>query len=70
MIDHLLSTIERLQMDGAVIILKWDGQRSADRCTVLITKSEVGYAWRQDSDDIEQSLRVGLADYDAIQILK
>jgi hypothetical protein len=69
MLDRFLSTIDDVQSDGAVVLLKWDGQRSANRCTVVITKFEVDYVWRQDSDDMEQSLQAGLTDYKVMQRL-
>jgi hypothetical protein len=63
MLDRFLSTIDEVQADGAVVILKWDVQRSANRFTVVITKSEVDYVWRQDSDDMALSLQAALTDY-------
>jgi hypothetical protein len=67
MLDRYISKIEKIQADGAVILLKWDGQRPNNRYTIVITKSEVDYAWRQDSDDLEQSLQAALADYEITQ---
>lgn len=67
MLDQFLSTIEEVQADGAVVLLKWDGQRTANRYTVVITKSEVDYTWRQDCDDMEQTLQAALIDYKAAQ---
>jgi hypothetical protein len=63
MLDRYISEIEEIQADGAVVLLKWDGQRSAKRFTVAILKSEIDYSWRQDSDNMEQSLQEALADY-------
>lgn len=65
MIDQFLPAIDEVRADGAVVLLKWDGERSANRCTVVITKVELDYVWRQDSDDMAQSLRTALADYNA-----
>jgi len=67
MLDQFLSTIEEVQADGAVVLLKWDGQRATNRYTVVITKSEVDYTWRQDCDDMEQTLQAALTDYKAAQ---
>jgi hypothetical protein len=67
MIDQFLSLIDEVRADGAVVLLKWDGERSANRCTVVITKGELDYVWRQDSDDMAESLRTALADYRATQ---
>ncbi|MFS2005643.1 hypothetical protein ACEN9F_18610 [Duganella sp. CT11-25] len=63
MLDQFLPMINEVQADGAVVLLKWDGQRSAKRFTVIITKSEVDYVWRQDSDDLAYSLQTALAEY-------
>lgn len=67
MLDRFLSTIDEVQADGAVVLLKWDGQRLTNRFTVVITKSEADYVWRQDSDDMALSLQTALADYKTSQ---
>ncbi|MES2261152.1 MAG: hypothetical protein V4724_21765 [Pseudomonadota bacterium] len=67
MLDRFLPMIDEVQADGAIVILKWDGQRSVNRFTVVITKSQVDYAWRQDSDDIAESLQTALTDYRSTQ---
>ena len=67
MLDRFLSTIDEVQADGAVVLLKWDGQRSVNRFTVVITKSEVDYVWRQDSDEMAHSLQTALTDYKKAQ---
>lgn len=65
MLDELLPLIENLQSQGAVVILKWDGERSQNRCAVLVTRPASGYAFRRDSDDISASLREAFIDYRA-----
>jgi len=67
MLDRFLPEIEELQADGAVVLLKWDGQRQTKCGTVVITKFEVDYVWRQDTDDIAHALQTALADYKATQ---
>lgn len=69
MLDQFLPTIGEVQADGAVVVLKWDGRRADKRYTVIITKTEVDYVWRQDSDDLAQSLQLALTDYKATQRL-
>jgi hypothetical protein len=64
-LDELLPLIENLQSRGAVVLLKWDGERSENRCTVLVTQPASGYTFRRDSDDISASLREAFADYRA-----
>jgi hypothetical protein len=67
MLDQFLPIIDEVQADGAVVLLKWDGERSANRCTVVITKFEVDYVWRQDSDDMALALQTALANYKTTQ---
>ena len=62
-IDALLPEIERMRGEGAIVLLKWDGERTADVTTIVITRGE--YFFRTDSDDIERTLRKGIADYRA-----
>jgi hypothetical protein len=63
MIDSLIPQIEGLQAQGAVVVLKWDGERTRTRCTVVVTRQETDYVWRKDSDDIASALAEALADY-------
>lgn len=63
MFDEFLPAIEEVQADGAVILLKWDGMRSANKYTVVFTNAEVDYVWHEDSDDMAQSLQRALVDY-------
>jgi hypothetical protein len=63
MIDSLIPQIEGLQTQGAVVVLKWDGERPRARCTVVVTRHDTDYVWRQDCDDIASTLAEALADY-------
>jgi hypothetical protein len=63
MLDALVPEIERLQKNGAVVLLKWDGERSKDRCTVVVAHAAKGYTFRRDSEDIQSSLREAINDY-------
>lgn len=63
MIDDLIPDIERVQSDGAVVLLKWDGLRPKLKCTVVITREETDYIFRRDSDDLARSLHEALIDY-------
>jgi hypothetical protein len=65
MLDELLPLIENLQSQGAVVLLKWDGERSVNRCTVLVSRPASDYTFRRDSDDISALLREAFADYRA-----
>jgi len=65
MLDELLPLVESVQSHGALVLLKWDGERSSKRCTVVITQQSTDYVFRQDSDNIVASLQEALADYHA-----
>jgi hypothetical protein len=62
-LDELLPLIEGLQSQGAVVLLKWDGERTENRCTVVVTRPSSGYTFRRDSDDISASLREAFSDF-------
>jgi hypothetical protein len=59
-IDALLPDIGRLRSEGAVVLLKWDGERAANAATVVVTRQD--YVFRNDGDDIEAMLRDAIAD--------
>lgn len=65
MIDELLPRIERAQAAGAVVLLKWDGEREHRRCTIVISRKDTDYVWRSDTGDLAQALAVALAEYEA-----
>ena len=65
MLDELLPLIESVQSRGGFVLLKWDGERPSNRCTVVITQQSTDYVFRQDSDDIVASLQAALSDYQA-----
>jgi hypothetical protein len=64
-IDALIPQIEEARSEGAVVLLKWDGERAHNHCTVVVTRQESDYVWRQDSDDIASTLAEAMADYRA-----
>jgi hypothetical protein len=63
MLHDFVPAIESLRSEGAVVLLKWDGERTHQRCTVVVTRQATDYVFREDSDDIEASLTRALADY-------
>jgi hypothetical protein len=65
MIDSLIPQIEELQAQGAIVLLKWDGERTNNRCTVVVTRQATDYMWRRDCDDIGGALTEALSDYRA-----
>jgi hypothetical protein len=48
-----------------LVLLKWDGERAGKRHTVVITRADTDFVWRQDSDDMAASLDCALTDYRA-----
>jgi hypothetical protein len=64
-LDAWLPTIEALRDEGTVVVLKWDGERSRNRCTVVLTRVGHEDYWRKDGDDIEALLQELVADYRA-----
>ena len=65
MIDPLVPAIEALQAQGAIVLLKWDGERTSKRCTVVVTRQDTDYVWRKDCDEIAPTLAEALAEYKA-----
>ncbi len=65
MLDELIPQIEQLQAEGAIVLLKWDGERPAHRTTVVITRQETNFVWRKDSDNLALTLQEALLEYRA-----
>lgn len=63
MIDPLIPAVSQAQSEGAVVLLKWDGERDTGGCTVVILRSDTGYSFRQDGSDMAAVLAKALADY-------
>lgn len=64
-LDELIPQIEQIQAEGAIVLLKWDGERKRNHCSVVILRLETDYVWRRDSETIQTTLAQGLADYRA-----
>jgi hypothetical protein len=62
-LDELVPAIEEIRSTGAVVLLKWDGERAKNKCTVVVTRQDSDYVFREDSDDIAGSLARAIADY-------
>ena len=65
MIDALVPQIEELEAQGAMVILKWDGERAQNRRTVVITRPDTDFVWRKDCEDIAAALADAIFDYKA-----
>lgn len=63
-LDELLPELERLEKDGAVVLLKWDGERTHKKKSVVILNPGTDYQFRTDTDDLAAAIRKGIADYD------
>ena len=58
--QQLLDEVQRLEDNGYVVFLKWDGERSKKKKTLVITKPGTDTFIRRDSDDMWQSLESAL----------
>ena len=65
MLDEFIPQIEKLQSQGAIVLVKWDGERAVNRCTVVVTRKDTDYQFHRDSDNIQSALRDALSDYSA-----
>ena len=60
----LLRTLESFSADGAVIVLKMDGERGVDRFTLSISKGKLGDDFiRMDGSNVELLLRSAISAY-------
>lgn len=64
-IDALLPEIDAARRRGAMVILKWDGERSRNVSTVVITHQESDFVWRKDSDNVVTALHEAITAFDA-----
>ena len=60
MIDKFIPLIEEISAEGAVVVVKWDGERASKRCTVVITRPGSDYFWHHDTDDLATALELAL----------
>ncbi len=61
--QDLFAEIEKVRSDGALVLLKWDNERAANRCTVVITRADSDYVWRKDTDDIDNTIIEAMSEY-------
>lgn len=60
--EELLGEVQRLEDDGYVVILTWDGERSKGKKTLLISLPGTDLFIRRDSDDMWGSLESALTE--------
>lgn len=65
MIDALIPLIEEASSEGAVVILKWDGERTHNRCTIVVARHDTDYVWRKDCVDVASTLAEAMSEYRA-----
>lgn len=63
MIDHYLPEIAKIQSEGGIVIIKWDGERTHQKSSVVVTRSDTDYVWRKDCDDIGSTLEEAISNY-------
>lgn len=63
MIDNYLPEIAKIQSEGGIVLIKWDGERTQRQNTVVITRSDTDYVWRKDCDDVSSTLAQAISDY-------
>ena len=63
-LDSLLPDIKRIESDGAVLILKWDGERNKLTKTVVVSRTATNYQFRRDTDNLEETIREAIKNYD------
>jgi hypothetical protein len=64
-IDALVPQIEEARDEGAIVLLKWDGERTVNQCTVVVTRQDTDYVWRKDCIDIAATLAEAMSEYRA-----
>ncbi|MGH8109607.1 MAG: hypothetical protein ACREO1_12935 [Arenimonas sp.] len=62
-LDALLPLIEEIRREGALVLLKWDGERTESVTTVLITRKDTNYVFHKDSNDAASALHEAILDY-------
>lgn len=63
MIDEYIKEIQKMRDDGAIVIIKWDGERVNLHQTVVVSRPDTDYVWRKDCDDLASTLLEALLDY-------
>lgn len=62
----LLQVLDVIAKEGATIVVKLDGERQADRYTVIVSGGQLqGNAYRGDGDDLRALLDEAVREYDA-----
>ena len=62
-LDKYIAELEKMEAHGAVVFLKWDGERTENRRTVVVTRHNSDYVFRRDTDDLAATLRDAIEEY-------
>jgi hypothetical protein len=62
-IDRYIEEIQKMRNDGAIVIIKWDGERTELRQTVIVNRPDTDYVWRKDCDNLASALHEAILDY-------
>jgi hypothetical protein len=63
MIDTYTANVEKMQNEGATVLIKWDGLRTLLRQTVIVTRADTDYVWHKDCNDIGSALQEAIEGY-------
>jgi len=62
-LDAILPDIEQVRADGGFVFLKWDGERTSHRITVIVENPGTEFIFRKDTDDLVATVVEGIAMY-------
>ncbi|RYD36094.1 MAG: hypothetical protein EOP86_06880 [Verrucomicrobiaceae bacterium] len=59
--------LQQIRTEGSVVIVKFDGERTWNCCTVMILGGPLGeHSFRKDGDDLEELIEEGINFYDGL----
>ena len=65
MLDEWVDEFEKLRLAGAIVLLKWDGERVRHPYTVVVTRRDTDFAFRRDTDDLQRAIAEAVSAYGA-----
>jgi hypothetical protein len=65
MLDSLVPQVEAMRDEGAVVLLKWDGERARHQATVVVTRPPTDYLFHRDGPELATLLQHAILDYRA-----
>ena len=60
----ILSICQKLENEGLVVVLKWDGERDKNTKTIVVSKPGNEFSFRMDSDDLTFLLKMAVSEYE------